>query len=165
MDLSNFYANTTFSPAAPARATPTAPPASSVVPTTPAAPAPVPTRPRMPPVTRSMPTVSSPAPASVPVAPQPAAEPDELVAPPPATAPTKKEAGDIDLAKFFNNTVPSEYSLAIPAGYEDLGLVMDPVGLAEFTTVAKELGLSQSKAQALLALHAKSVFGAPKGKK
>ncbi len=59
-------------------------------------------------------------------------------------------------------SMAAAHSVTAPAGYEHLGLVVEPAAQGEFLGLCKEFGLSQAQAQRLTDLHVKLVYG-PKG--
>jgi hypothetical protein len=58
---------------------------------------------------------------------------------------------------------PADYDLSPPDGYGHL--IVDTAKQAEFTALARGMGLSQQKVRTLLELHVRSAYGPPKGKR
>lgn len=76
-----------------------------------------------------------------------------------------KPAEDL-AARLFPHTddgVPEAYKFSVPEDLAHLGLVHDEARYQEFSTLAKSMGLSQSRAQALVEHHLRAAYGGGKG--
>lgn len=73
---------------------------------------------------------------------------------PPAKVPTPDE---VAAERMFGQSPPAEYVFTAPKGLEHL--VPDPEAHAEFSRMARDMGLSNAKAQQLLEVHLKRIHG------
>lgn len=82
-------------------------------------------------------------------------EPPPVAALPPGD--DEPESMEERAERLFGQSPPAEYKFTAPKGFEHL--VPDPVAHAEFSQIARGLGLSQAKAQSLVDLHIRRTFG------
>ena len=98
---------------------------------------------------------AAPAPTPTPPAPAPAA------AAPTPPAPSAPPTPGKDLAsRLYGESVPDKYDLfTVPEDLKHLNLGHDEPRFQEFSATARQMGLSQAKAQELVNLHLRHAYG------